>query len=1192
MNKNQNPFFRLVAIVCISLIFNGGGVNSLFAQIIPCTIPPPDACMLICNPDFSPPDPCASSIDVGDDQYVDLFDGYDYALNVFANPTECPGFEGWSNIFGTPDYNYPGLIGAGGYTPTDWTLVRMFSSAQNVTGEGCCQRTEGVRAETLLTAGNDYILTYLRESYNKYPDEVGPLGGSSCNSFGSSTSNILDLIHTRFTDDALISWPTSSININTPSQYQEVGLEQNINSSEPWTKVIHCFNATQNWNTLYIYPEQLPCNGKVALYLDRIELVPDDFSNVPTEVWLPCELANIGIDIGIDVCHAITDVGYEWAYWEESLQLWIALPETETVITVNPSQTTQYKLTRYIMENPLYPIIDNGDCIGKEVIITVTRPFCCEIDGVPPLPDIDTVDEMYCCLLDTDFTLTPDSPLATAYEPAQPNRIGYVAASGTWTESSNPFVTLGLINSGDDVLLDVDIVVPSGVTLILTNDLVIRFAHSRRIIIQTNGSLKLVGDNLLLTGLCNTVWQGIQVQGPGIDGVRQKTVGGITNYGYCEVSGQQPVIQHAIIGISGMEIPLMDVPTLASALLTLNSIFIPNGSGWTPTIKMVLLNTFTNSTLSHSTAGGVVAIQKRPLFDDCLVGINLSWFNNVKCDYPSSDPFNPTLPCEESYIYTADFFSTNLVFPFNILSTTVTTEAGVELLRYKNLVIGDDSYSANHNHFDNNKFAIRAIESDGLQIGGNDFEDCTSGVSISNGILNPVALGNDVSHNNFQNCTIGIQCGFTHIRITENNINPTAPPAANNLGIFLYGSSFLVESNQVSDVRVGAALLSNNDHNLVRLNTFTNNSLCVGLYGDNTGTDVVCNDFFQYSIMAMYSGNFVSFDPNYPSETGLLGDQGSCTALAPFPADNTFNVNSALYEIYSLNAANFFYYYRNTAPYIPQDRFNQGVTVTTQSCSSPVSIGENPLCMQGRSERSDEEIMAEPDERLRNREAKITADDYLHLQNDIEAALNLLEGINTDMGRRLLIPQYINDERYEDAQTLIDELPETQPEESNYKQISQIYKNMAQNGQHLLELNSEDEATVRQIAQGYTKSSFAARNLLLSLYGEEYALTLPSLDSLANVAISFKTQPLPLELNGLYPNPAKDAIHYDANVLPSSTVVNILIYNFQGQNIINYTAKGGDILNISADKLPVGMYFYQISHNGQIVIKDKLVLLK
>jgi hypothetical protein len=124
------------------------------------------------------------------------------------------------------------------------------------------------------------------------------------------------------------------------------------------------------------------------------------------------------------------------------------------------------------------------------------------------------------------------------------------------------------------------------------------------------------------------------------------------------------------------------------------------------------------------------------------------------------------------------------------------------------------------------------------------------------------------------------------------------------------------------------------------------------------------------------------------------------------------------------------------------------------------------------------------------------------------------------------------------------------------------------------------------------KTSFAARNLLLLLYGEEYSITLPSLDSLANVAIAFKTQPLPLALNGLYPNPAKDAIHYDANVLPSSTEVNILIYNFQGQNIINYTAKGGDILNISADKLPVGMYFYQISHNGQIVLKDKLVLLK
>ncbi len=1193
------PLSHLVAFVLyIIFIFNGGGVNALYAQGAAC--PPLNNCMLICNPDFVPSESCNVDYQQEDPVFVNCPNEH-YIINVF-NITPCLNFGCWDNIYGTPDFSYTLPTPD---PPADNFSIRCWAVASYITAtQECCPKGEGIMTNVTIQQNKKYIASYLRRVRLNGCSPggnggVAPLGGDQCTNasfFNNNQATSLENLHLRLTNASEITWPT---NLHTllpePSNYQVVSpttpapSETNVVwPNTNWRRVVRCFTASQDWNTLYLYPQQNNCsNGPVAVQFEQVELIEDTFMDITTSIKPSCLELNAGVCIGWD-CEPMTDMVFSWQFSTNNGSTWNPLPNETPQISVSPAQTTIYRLCRTFAPpaNNAYQLIGQ-DCADECIDITV------EVSPAEPGGDINTLEEMYCCLLETPFTLSTDSPFATPYDPVQPNRIGFIAASGTWTANANPFVSLGLINQGDDILLDVDLVVPSGVTLVLGEDITIRFAPNRRLLVQANAELRLVGNQTLLTGLCNTVWQGIQVQGPGYNQPRQNN-GGIKNYGICLTAGQYPTIQNAIIGIAGMEIPLMDINSLATSITTINSLFMPNNNNWMPTLRMVLLNNFTNSNLSLATAGGVVVILKRPIFDNCLVGINLSWFNNQKCLYPDTDP--DMLPCDISLIATADFTSTALVFPFNTFPSFVpTTEAGVELVMYQNLTIGDNSYSANLNFFNNNRYAIRAIQSDGLHISGNNVQNCSAGISIGNGILNPWALGNIIAQNQFSACRIAIQCGFVHANIHHNKINETTPATPGDVGIFLMGSNFRVENNKpINAVQFGALLVSNDETpNLVRLNEFTNNRLCVGLYGNNTGTQVVCNDFEQYQAGALYAGPYIATDPNYPAQLGLMNDQGECTVLSPYPADNTFaGLTPPLWEILSFTAANFNYFYRPAAPYIPTDAFTENVTVTTIPCPGAVSIEENPICRQGRSERSDAEIIALPDEDSRNREAKITADYYLQEENNKEAALNLLAAINTNMGRQLLIPHYIQDQLYSQAQALIDALPDTEQEEVYHKQMCQMYKNMAQAEQNPLWLSPQDEANVRQIAQSYTKTSFAARNLLLLLYGEEYAIPLPNLDTLAQAVIAFKSGKPGAATGQLYPNPANQTLLYNATHLTAAHVLTISLYTPQGQLAKQHTAPGGATLQLATDTLPSGIYYCHIQVNGQAPQTQKIAIIR
>ena len=262
-----------------------------------------------------------------------------------------------------------------------------------------------------------------------------------------------------------------------------------------------------------------------------------------------------------------------------------------------------------------YPLYDNFSL----------QPLCCS-----QAPST-TVEQVQCCLDGTPSTVTEctNTPNISIVD----GRPAYVLSPGThnWTKFSNDFITNGwILIPGSPIVLDVDLVIPPNTTLNI-DDMDLYFTPNCRILVQRGdenssfgGVLNIDADagSVLLSGLCNAMWQGIQVEGPGRLIARIDNASG-NNYASLLLDGTVQ-INDALFGVSAMNVPLMDVFNMN---LPFNSVveFDPlNNSGAIPfsTISQLGFGAFIGASSAKSTSGGACSIQSRTKFTNCLQGIN------------------------------------------------------------------------------------------------------------------------------------------------------------------------------------------------------------------------------------------------------------------------------------------------------------------------------------------------------------------------------------------------------------------------------------------------------------------------------------------------------------------------------------------------------------------------------------------
>lgn len=1090
------------------------------------------------------------------------------ASGLTSDLNNCATFDGWRSCFGTPNFvlqtTLPNLD-----FPSPGSSIGMWS---NING------AEALIGMADITAGQRYILSFHRA--------VTPLFNVL---YGGST---LDNLYVHLLNEATAPC-NNSFNIpNVIPNSQNIYTETNL-PPQGWQQAINCFTADDDYDAILIHGRQNTDSSPYPYYLiDNVSIMPDTFFAGDTTISVSC--CNSAILTG-DSCNVIPNVFYTWELQNAATQDWEILEgETDPFLVSEPACDTcwHYRLIRNILtEETEFPVTGNFTCLTDTAHFTVCGQCC------PPIAieEINSNSTLQCCLDTIGFALQPGMPQVTNNATTD-NRPAYVVpANATWTPTSNDFVTLGLVASGDPVLLDVDIVVPAGVTLFL-QDMRMIFSPNTRIIVKRGARLSLNSSQFQthLSGLCNSVWQGIQVEGPGLGIQRGFDSGtGFNNFGTV-IATVQVLIEDAIIGIATQNLPIMDVYGI-SLVFNNNAVFNPQNSTAYPTLTAVLLTDYLNEASALATAGGVcIVADERVTFLNCFHGINLSWFNNSFNGQPRSE------------VLRASFISDGLKYPFSNFFTQPRTEAGVYMQNYRSVEIGETASSAG-NIFAGLKYGIRAEECTRVAIYNNQFDACTVGISAATASIYPLASQYTVVNNQINNSRVAMQFSGTSMDVLQNSIN-TAPSSVGIIGIFARGCLFNIENQNTINSNTFGCILMNTGllPNRIRNNDFNSNAIGIWAFGNNGiinagGVQITCNRFDNGAVAIATQDYVVS---GTVLTVGSLDNQGDCLFVNQNPADNVFNQNPGAIGfvtdiVASQTGGTFTYFHRADIPLVAQ--FTPSITgnVTNSQCTTPPDSPEENC--GNRDLLEDEEIRGIEELSLLNFEMLRKSRHYEE-EGDTTAAVNLLESVNNEFAQRLLLQKYMEQDDSAIVNATLAALPAATEDQQHFQRIAEIQWSLKSQNRIYLQLTPQEETDLRNIATAYSPSAHHAQTMLLIAHGEEYPCLLPDFPAFLDTAlfnqiigegINFKNKPTTsdMSIGLLYPNPAQNFVYLQYS-LPQESHAVFSLYDAVGRVLYVSNLQNSGQMQYAVEHLPNGIYFYHIAVNGKPWSYHKLVLVR
>lgn len=1094
----------------------------------------PPECSLICNPEL----------------YFGAFPAYEE--DIFGTSFDANDTPGWEVLSGSPDYEPSTPSGHGAVT-----MVGQSWPADGACGGEVVSTSEAIWTPITFEPNTNYILSYKRmienadwvTSFGIYLTALEtieitmPMIISTCfNGNGTPT------ISTSIGSECILVDPCNPASHGDSELLSQESFESS--SFQDWSKFIKQLNVSSTKDVIYLHPNHnLPVGLEEELrfrfFLEQFELIRD----VNIQSHEETVLCGNSVEIGDPFFCLPSDptappYGMEdlTIRWQQSLGdetgPWIDIVETTPAITVTPNQlTTYYKVIREFIDPDTYYDL-KGDTYFEDIIqVNMSNGCFC-------------LGEMY------DVT-TPTTATTTE----------------TWTDATN---SLGL---SSPVRMNTELIIPPGVELTI-KDMVFQFGSEGKILVGAGG--KLILENTTLTGdpTCETMWQGIQVIGPGEGNIRQMGFTGFENYGVVELI-KTTEIHDAIIGIAAMELPLMDLDVIASAGLALTD-YGPNTN-----LSAQLLKVYINDDMAHNTAGGVckVAGNDNAFFVDCFQGINLSWFDN------DANAATITDKCQVSF---GDFTSTALWYPFSDIDPDLVTEAGVQLNFYENM--GLDA-----NDFIDVKYGIRGYQALQLDIHTrNEFINCKAGISILN--FETLMFGEDdyigvrIDNNEFENCRVAVQCSGAVVSVTQNRVNDnTLFQESDDIGFFMRGSDFHIEDNNIiSNVGIGTVLLSNHlGMSTVTNNQFNNCSAAVWSLGSNPTTQITCNEFNNHSFAFLVTDYTVD---GVLMDSGVLEDQGICGVFdEDYPADNVFNQLPAsaavgLPEIFSLISADFTYYHRDPGTNFEPTVNDPTLVILNSACWNAVSVEDN---CAGSHFLTDGEIIAIPEEEHMNIETLKKVRYYMS-QNEPDSATMLLEDVQTTMAQRMLVARYINTGNYTQADQLLSQLPQATEEDNNFISLFTIYKDMRAQNRNFFELTATEEASIQTLAQSFTKSGIDAQAIDYILQGTEHIIPLELPDFMLNpdlINISFKNGLASSPYFGaLYPNPTNESLYLDYQ-LPEEKSAELKLLDINGKQLHYQVLENKGTFKMNVQDWRNGIYFYQISIDGEIIQREKIVVI-
>ena len=416
----------------------------------------------------------------------------------------------------------------------------------------------------------------------------------------------------------------------------------------------------------------------------------------------------------------------------------------------------------------------------------------------------------------------------------------------------------------------------------------------------------------------------------------------------------------------------------------------------------------------------------------------------------------------------------------------------------------------------------------------------------------------------YANTTGGLTVTTNTIRNTGNNPNTRGITVSNSAA-----SGGRVIDNIINQTRLGVITQQN-----------------------NPALDLLCNRFTDVAY---------SFVINPQSASGVLKNQGNGCGMSQYRAGNTFQGTSTT-QISSYVTTPWSYYYWAGSP--TQVPTSVTGSVTNAPCFSiftdPNSQCNLPGNVESAVERmNDEAFYTWPVQIVGPMQAQTTMEfaaivNRFNEQGDAEGLVRFLEAMNHVEARKLLLPLYLELERYSAFDKMLHSIDLPEEEAASYRSYYAVLKTLKQEKRSIYELNAEELAMVKEIAAGNTEISARAKSLMEFAYQQpwhHYQEQMP----VRPFNTSLETGAFKSTLSDAVPNPAKTYALVEVNwSLEDGAQAVLTLRNMMGQTVRSYplTEAGAQGIRVDLLGLPEGVYIYSLQVGGKILQSKRLVTVQ
>ena len=366
-----------------------------------------------------------------------------------------------------------------------------------------------------------------------------------------------------------------------------------------------------------------------------------------------------------------------------------------------------------------------------------------------------------------------------------------------------------------------------------------------------------------------------------------------------------------------------------------------------------------------------------------------------------------------------------------------------------------------------------------------------------------------------------------------------------------------------------------------------------GIYmlGYNLPVQVTCNTFISTDVASPVKNHWVS--------DGGMSAQGHCDPSdGTAPAGNRFEqVNPVNADIWAKNdESGFTYNTHSTSIAEITPLFKEGTanmtSVYVTNCDQSYDTEE---ACAGAEPRDINVIRDDINTAVNNEDAEALSyllfeaiQYYEEADTTGQSSIELLNETPHTVAKWMLVARYIQAERYDDANDLLEILPVNTEEEQAEQTFYQLLVQLENNDASMIELDQSAIDQLTELAESEFYVSYEAQGILHYLYGNAYYIPLPYEEESESPILNPDSTSSLISKLSIYPNPSTGTITIDKPT--DVTIAKIELQNMNGAVIVSESVLKSN--QVELGDVPNGMYIVAIyTMDGDRIMK-KLIIAK